>query len=74
MHSSQSLTLETLITQEAIAVRTAQLAEEIKADYGSKDLLFVGILKGSVIFLSDLIRHFPPENNIDFFLRLIWTF
>ena len=44
------------ITAEQIRVRVADLGREIHADYKDKNPMFIGILSGSVIFLSDLVR------------------
>ena len=49
-----------LYSEEQLAKRVKEMAEEISKDYAGKDLLVVGILKGSVLFTSDLIK------NIDF--------
>src|SRR5512146_2324199 len=47
-----------LISAEAIAARVAELGSQITADYqGKTDVVVVGVLKGSVIFLADLVRH-----------------
>jgi hypoxanthine phosphoribosyltransferase len=51
---------EVLIGREEIRERVAGLAKEISADYKGKKPLFVGILKGSFIFLADLIREIDP--------------
>ena len=55
-----------LLTEEQIQARVAELATEIAADYAGQHPLLIGVLKGSVVFLSDLMRqlHFPLE--IDF--------
>lgn len=55
-------TIETLISQEEVQKKVVELAEKIKETYkGCSELLLVGLLRGSVIFLSDLAR----EINID---------
>ncbi|HSN14742.1 MAG TPA: phosphoribosyltransferase family protein, partial [Anaeromyxobacteraceae bacterium] len=46
--------------------RVAELGAEIAAAYPSGDLLLVGILKGSVVFLADLIRAIPRPVLMDF--------
>ena len=56
----------TLLTQEQIATRVAQLGEEITQDYQGKELLVVGILKGAVVFYSDLIRKINLPMKLDF--------
>ena len=45
-----------LITQEEIAERVRELGQALSRDYAGKDPLLVGVLKGAVVFLSDLIR------------------
>ena len=45
-----------LITREEIAARVTELGEEISRDYDGKDPLLVGVLKGAVVFLADLMR------------------
>ena len=47
---------ETLISAEELAAKVAELGEIITRDYKDKDTVFVGILKGSFIFMSDLVR------------------
>jgi hypoxanthine phosphoribosyltransferase len=46
----------TLITAEEIRTRIAELGRQISNDYAGREVLFVGILKGSFVFLADLIR------------------
>ena len=59
--------LETLITESDLNSRIAQLGEEISRDYkDSKDLLLVCILRGAVIFLTDLSRKISIPHAIDF--------
>lgn len=55
-----------LFTAEMIAERVAQLASAISRDYAGKDILAVGILKGSFIFFSDLVRAISVPLTIDF--------
>jgi hypoxanthine phosphoribosyltransferase len=55
-----------LITQEQLQTRIAELGAAIGRDYAGKDLLLVCILKGGVLFLSDLIRAIPIPHAIDF--------
>jgi hypoxanthine phosphoribosyltransferase len=47
---------ETLISAEALAAKVSELGKQITRDYRDKDTVFVGILKGSFIFMSDLVR------------------
>lgn len=55
-----------LITCEQLQKRIAELGEAISRDYAGKDLLLVCILKGSVLFLSDLVRAIRITHAIDF--------
>ncbi len=55
-----------LITKEQLAKRIEELGKKISEDYSGKKILAVGILKGSVVFLSDLIRSIESEVSIDF--------
>ncbi len=58
--------LEVLIPQEAIRDKVRQLGERITRDYQDKDLILVGILKGSFVFLADLVREIDLPVQIDF--------
>ena len=56
-----------LISEEAIQARVLELAEQISADYGADDnLVMVGVLKGSFIFLADLARRLTIPRTIEF--------
>jgi len=55
-----------LITEEQIIKRVKEIGNEISNDYKGKDLLIVGILKGSVIFASELIKNVTIPTEIDF--------
>lgn len=57
---------EIRITEAAIAERVAALGAQITRDYEGKDLVLVGILKGSVLFLADLVRHIEVPLSFDF--------
>jgi hypoxanthine phosphoribosyltransferase len=58
--------LTLLYTREEIASRVAALAREIDRDYAGRDLLLVGILKGSFLFIADLARAVQVPASIDF--------
>jgi len=58
--------LEIMYSADEIAARVAELGKQITADYAGKDLVLVGVLKGSVIFLSDLMRGIDLNLKIDF--------
>ena len=55
-----------LITEEEIRERCKQLARQIDEDYKDKDVLVVGILKGSVPFMAELIKYIESDIEIDF--------
>jgi hypoxanthine phosphoribosyltransferase len=55
-----------IIPREEIARKVAELAAEIKKDYRGKNPLLIGILKGSFVFMSDLIRAMNIPVEIDF--------
>ena len=57
---------EILISSEQLQARMAELGQAISADYAGKDLLLVCILKGGVLFLTDLMRHITAPHAIDF--------
>jgi len=58
--------LEILINEEEIKRRVEEMAAQITEDYQGKDLLVIGILKGSCIFFADLIRKIDLPLEIDF--------
>lgn len=58
--------LKVLITAEQIDNKVKELAEEISKDYKGKKPLLIAVLKGAVIFMSDLIRHIEVPVEIDF--------
>ena len=58
--------LETLYSHEQIQARISELGRQITADYAGKDLVLVGVLKGSCIFLADLMRAIDLSLTIDF--------
>ncbi len=57
---------DVLLSEDQIAERVKRLAEEITADYGGKSPLFVGVLKGAFVFLSDLVRAIDLDVEVDF--------
>ena len=58
---------EVLISEEEIHAKVEELARRISADYRDvDDLIMVGILKGSFIFLADLARHLTIPRSVDF--------
>ena len=57
---------EVLIDEERLAARIAELGEEISADYADREPLLVGVLKGAVFFMADLMRHLTVPCEVDF--------
>ena len=58
---------EVLISEEEIHAKVEELARRISADYREvEDLILVGVLKGSFIFLADLARHLTIPRSVDF--------
>ncbi len=55
-----------IVGEEELARRVRELGEEVSRDYEGKDLLLVGILKGAVFFLSDLMRGLDVKAEVDF--------
>jgi hypoxanthine phosphoribosyltransferase len=55
-----------LVTSEEIQEKVRELGELITGDYRGEDLLLVGILRGAVVFLSDLMRQVELQVEIDF--------
>jgi hypoxanthine phosphoribosyltransferase len=57
---------EALVTQSDLERRVRELGEEVSRDYEGKDLFLVGVLKGAVFFLSDLMRCIEVPCEVDF--------
>jgi hypoxanthine phosphoribosyltransferase len=57
---------EILVGAEDLRRRVRELAQEVSRDYAGKDLLLIGVLKGAVFFLSDLMRHLEIPVEVDF--------
>ena len=55
-----------LVTEEEIEEKVKELGKQITEDYKDKDLILVGILKGAVIFMSDLARNIKMPIGMDF--------
>jgi len=64
--SDDGLIGETLVPEDRLAPRVRELAAEISRDYAGRDLLLVGVLKGAVFFLSDLMRQLEIPVEVDF--------
>ncbi|HEY2601020.1 MAG TPA: hypoxanthine phosphoribosyltransferase [Thermoleophilaceae bacterium] len=57
---------EILVQPDELTARVRELGKEISRDYDGRDLLLVGVLKGAVFFLSDLMRHIECPCEVDF--------
>ena len=57
---------EVLIDEDTLQARIRELGVEISADYTGRDLLLVGVLKGAVFFMADLMRELTVSCEIDF--------
>ncbi len=57
---------ELLVSAEELQKRVRELAAEISRDYAGRTLLLVGVLKGAVFFLSDLMRWIESPVEVDF--------
>ena len=57
---------EVLIEEDALQERVAALGQELSADYAGRDLLLIGVLKGAVFFMADLMRHLTVPCEVDF--------
>ena len=57
---------EILVSAEALQQRVSELAADVSRDYVGKDLVLIGVLKGAVFFLSDLMRQLEVPCEVDF--------
>jgi hypoxanthine phosphoribosyltransferase len=57
---------EVLIEEDALARRITELADEVSSDYVDRDLLLIGVLKGAVFFMADLMRQITVPCEVDF--------
>lgn len=55
-----------LITEQELHDRIAELGKQLAADYADKDPIFLGVLKGVVIFFADMVRATPIRSQFDF--------
>jgi hypoxanthine phosphoribosyltransferase len=55
-----------LVEEDTLRTRIAELGAEVSTDYAGKDLLLVGVLKGAVFFMADLMRHLTIPCEVDF--------
>ncbi|MEF9972173.1 MAG: hypoxanthine phosphoribosyltransferase, partial [Oscillospiraceae bacterium] len=58
--------LKVLLTEEQISTRCGELGREISEKFRGEEPLFVGVLKGSFVFMADLIRHVSLKCSMDF--------
>lgn len=63
MHGDLS---EILLSQETIQRRVEEIGRQISRDYAGRELVVVGVLTGSVLFLADVIRHITVPMELDF--------
>jgi hypoxanthine phosphoribosyltransferase len=57
---------EVLVQEDALSARVRELGREISAGYAGRDLLLVGVLKGAIFFLADLMRSLDVPCEVDF--------
>jgi len=57
---------DTLVSEEELRARVAELGAEISRDYEGRDLFMVGVLKGAVLFIADLMRELSVPCEVDF--------
>ena len=57
---------EVLIESDALSARIAELGAEVSSDYDGRDLLLIGVLKGAVFFMADLMRKLTIPCEVDF--------
>ena len=58
--------IRTLISEEAVRARVAELGEQLTRDYRGKDLAVLGVLKGSFLFMADLVREIDLPLSVEF--------
>lgn len=58
--------LEVLIPAARIAARVAELGATISSDYGNREIVIIGVLKGSFMFMADLLRHITSPVTLEF--------
>jgi len=62
----ESVVGEVLVDPEVLSARVAELGAEISADYEGRDLLLIGVLKGAVFLMADLMRKLTIPCEVDF--------
>jgi hypoxanthine phosphoribosyltransferase len=63
---SSSAQLSVLISKEALEARISEMAKQIDSDLNGESVILIGVLKGSIHFLSDLGRSLASDTEIDF--------
>jgi hypoxanthine phosphoribosyltransferase len=63
---SDGATGEILIGADELQARVAELGAEISSDYEGRDLVMIGVLKGAIVFMADLMRHITVPCELDF--------
>jgi hypoxanthine phosphoribosyltransferase len=66
MEANYNIPYETLISEHDLQNRIKELGRQISTDYAGQDLLLLCILKGGVLFLTDLMRQLSIPHEIDF--------
>jgi hypoxanthine phosphoribosyltransferase len=57
-----------LLTVEQITNKVKELAADISSDYGGKDLLAIGMLRGAFMFFSDIVKYIQVPMELDFLI------
>ena len=57
---------DVVVSAEQIQAKTTELAKQIDTDYGDREPLLVGVLKGAVMFMSDLARALERPSTMEF--------
>lgn len=55
-----------MITQEEILQRASELGAQITGDFAGEEILLVGILRGAVVWMADMMKHIDLDVSIDF--------
>lgn len=66
LHQIGDMSVDTLIDEAKLRARVRELGEVLSLEYAGKDLLLICILRGGVMFLTDLMRQLSIPHNIDF--------
>lgn len=57
---------EVLLTEEQLQARIKEMAAELSKEYAGKNPIFVGVLRGVIVFYADFIRNFTEHCQFDF--------